>query len=275
MHITTQPNLRPLTTTRTIMRHWLAIFLISYGIFNALPFVAPVFMKLGWTDVGNAIYTFYSFLCHQMAQRSFFLFGGHVMYSPDQMPVTLTGNTGADALILRQFRGNAALGWKVAWSDRMVSLYGGVWLVGLVYWGIARLRTVKPISIWVFGLLLLPITLDGGTHMISDNLDGLTTGFRYHNAWLAALTGHIFPASFYNGDALGSFNSWMRLITGLLAAMGTVWFAFPLVDRSARNTVHDIDLKLERIADKQRRLATQLEGAYEHVRTTRPTPPNQ
>jgi uncharacterized membrane protein len=274
MRAATHPTLRSLTTTRTIMQHWLAIFLIAYGVFNALPFVAPVFMKLGWTDAGNVIYTIYSFLCHQMAQRSFFLFGKHVMYSPDQLPVTLTGNTGTDALILRGFRGSAALGWKVAWSDRMVSLYAGVWLVGLVYWGVARVRTVKPMSIWAFGLLMLPIVLDGGTHMISDTLDGLTTGFRYHNAWLAALTGNILPTGFYTGDALGSFNSWMRLITGLLAAVGVVWFAFPLIDRSARSTAHDIDLKLERIAAKQRRLSTQLEDAYEQIKTIRPTPPN-
>jgi uncharacterized membrane protein len=228
-------------------------------------------MKLGWTEAGNAIYTVYSFLCHQMAQRSFFLFGQRVMYGPNQLPVTLTGNTGTDALLLRNFRGNAALGWKVAWSDRMISLYGGMWLVGLVYWGVARLRTVKPISVWAFGLLILPIVLDGGTHMISDTLDGLTTGFRYDNAWLAALTGHILPDSFYTGDSLGSFNSWMRLITGLLAAVGVVWFAFPLLDQSARSTVHDIDRKLEQIADKQRRLSTQLEDSYEHVRSIPPT----
>jgi uncharacterized membrane protein len=153
----------------------------------------------------------------------------------------------------------------------MISLYGGVWLLGFVYWGVTRLRAVKPISIWAFGLLMLPIVLDGGTHIISDNLGGLTIGFRYHNAWLAALTGHMLSENFYTGDALGSFNSWMRLITGLMAAIGVVWFVFPLIDRSARSTVHDIDLKLEQIAAKQRRLATHLEDAYKQIR---PTPPN-
>jgi hypothetical protein len=29
------------------------------------------------------------------------------------------------------------------------------------------------------------------------------------------------------GNALGSFNSWMRLITGPLASLGIVWFVFP------------------------------------------------
>lgn len=274
MFATTQPNLRPLTVSRAILRHWLVIFLVAYGLFNALPFVAPMFMKLGWAEAGNAIYTVYSFLCHQMAQRSLFLFGEHITYSPDQLPVTLTGSTGTDTLLLRNFRGSDLLGWKVAWSDRMISLYGGVWLAGLVYWSVKRFRTIKPISIWIFGLLMLPIVLDGGTHMISDTTDGLLTGFRYDNAWLAALTGHVLPQSFYAGDALGSFNSWMRLITGLLAAAGIVWLAFPLIDRSARGTVHDIDIKLATIADKQHRLSSQLEQAYEHLRTSRPTRTN-
>lgn len=265
MFATTQPNLRPLTVSRAILRHWLVIFLVAYGLFNALPFVAPVFMKLGWAAAGNAIYTFYSFLCHQMAQRSFFLFGEHITYSPDQLPVTLTGSTGADTLLLRNFRGSELLGWKVAWSDRMISLYGGVWLAGLVYWGVIRLRTIKPVAIWAFGLLMLPIVLDGGTHMISDTTDGLLTGFRYDNAWLATLTGYVLPESFYVGDALGSFNSWMRLLTGLLFAVGAVWMAFPLTDRYARATLVGIDAKIERVKEAQRRLSAQRETLLNQV----------
>lgn len=262
----TQPDLRPLTITRTLMRYWLLIFIVVYGVFNALPFLAPVLMKVGWIGGANAIYTFYSALCHQMAQRSFFLFGDHVMYNLDQLPITLTGRTGTDTLLLRHFRGNEILGWKVAWSDRMVSLYGGIWLAGVVY-GIGSLfRPVKPISIWVFGLLALPLILDGGTHMISDSLGGLTTGFRYHNDWLASLTGHALPESFYSGDAWGSFNSWMRLLTGGLFATGVVWFAFPLVDRYAHSTVQDINGKIERVTDLQHRLSAGLEQAHEQVK---------
>lgn len=248
MSTITPPDMRPLTITRMVMRHWLLFFIILYGAFNALPFIAPVLMKLGWSGGGNAIYTFYSMLCHQMAQRSFFLFGERVMYDLDQIPVALTGRTGADTLLLRSFRGDDVLGWKVAWSDRMVSMYTGIWLVSVVYWALSRIRPVRPISIWLFGLLALPIALDGGTHMISDTLGGLTTGFRYHNNWLAVLTGHAFSDNFYRGDALGSFNSWMRLISGLLFAVGAVWLAFPLVDRYAQTTVRQIDYKIARIS---------------------------
>lgn len=244
----TQRSLRPLYITRSLLQHWLLIFIVVYGIFNALPFLAPVLMKMGWSGGANMIYTFYSGLCHQMAQRSFFLFGDHFMYEMDQLPVNLTGNTGTDTLLLREFRGNETLGWKVAWSDRMISMYAGIWLVSLVYWAASRFRPPKPVSIWLAGLLVIPIALDGGTHMISDMAGGLVEGFRYHNDWLAILTVHAFPESFYRGDALGTFNSWLRLFTGLLLAVGAVWLAFPYMDRHAQSTVIDIDAKIERVS---------------------------
>lgn len=75
----------------------------------------------------------------------------------------------------------------------------------------------------------LLMALDGGTHFVSD-LFGLQQGFRYGNAWLAALTRQVFPATYYVGNALGSFNSWMRLFTGLFFGAGIVWFGFPYID---------------------------------------------
>ena len=265
MSTTSQPKLRPLYVTRALMRHWLLIFIALYGMFNLLPFLAPVLMKIGWSGGGNAIYIFYSALCHQMVQRSFFMFGKHGMYTLDQLPVALTGNTGTDTLLLRNFRGNDVLGWKVAWSDQMASMYTGIWLVGVVYWGVSRVRPPKPISIWLFGLLALPMVLDGSTHMISDMFGGLTTGFRFQNAWLASLTKYVMPDSFYTGDALGSFNSWMRLLTGLLFAVGAVWLAFPLMDRYTRATLVDIDTKIEQVNEAQRRLSAQREQLLNQV----------
>ena len=71
---------------------------------------------------------------------------------------------------------------------------------------------MKRLPWWGFVLLLLPMAFDGGTHFISDIIGGIGGGFRYSNLWLAVLTGNVFPATFYVGDALGSFNSWMRFV---------------------------------------------------------------
>jgi uncharacterized membrane protein len=119
------------------------------------------------------------------------------------------------------------MGWKIAWSDRMISFYGGVWLFGLLW--LPFRKRVKQIPWWGFLLLLSPIVVDGTTHMISD-LGGIGQGFRDTNMWLVRLTNNFFPATFYAGDALGSFNSWMRWITGLLAGLGLVWLTFPSID---------------------------------------------
>lgn len=70
------------------------------------------------------------------------------------------------------------------------------------------------------------MVVDGGTHAMSD-MAGIGPGFRDTNMWLAVLTNQSLPATFYAGDALGSFNSIMRLITGLLAGLGIVWLTFP------------------------------------------------
>lgn len=210
-------------------RKWWLAFLLVYGVFVFLPFSAPVFMNWKLGGLGKAVYFFYSFFCHQLPERSLFFFGENWMYSLNE--IGMVWENTENPMILRQFIGTPDMGWKVAWSDRMISMYGGVWLAGLT-WGLFHKRLSK-VSIWILVLSTLPIVLDGGTHILSD-LNGLTNGFRYTNDWLAVLTDHAFAPLFYLGDALGSFNSWMRWVTGLLFAFGLVWWTFPYVDESFR-----------------------------------------
>jgi uncharacterized membrane protein len=205
-----------------ISTHWFETFLIIYGLWVFLPFLAPVFMQLGWTGVGKAVYFIYSFFCHQLPERSFFWFGKKMMYSLSEIRAVWYDTS--NPMILRQFIGNEAMGWKVAWSDRMISFYTSVWFFALLWYPLRR--RIKPVPWWGVALLLLPIAVDGITHAVSD-LAGIGQGFRDTNAWLAMLTNNSLPAAFYAGDALGSFNSIMRFITGLLAGLGIVWLVFP------------------------------------------------
>lgn len=204
--------------------HWFETFLIVYGLWVLAPFLAPFFMHFGWTGAGKVVYFIYSFFCHQLPERSFFLFGGKSMYSLAEIQ-SVWQNT-ANPLVLRQFTGNEAMGWKIAWSDRMISFYTSVWLFALVAYPMRR--SIKTLPWWGFLLLLLPIAVDGVTHAISD-LAGIGIGFRDTNMWLAALTNDQFSAAFYVGDALGSFNSLARFISGVLAGLGIVWFVFPYI----------------------------------------------
>jgi uncharacterized membrane protein len=129
---------------------------------------------------------------------------------------------------LRQFIGNPEMGWKVAWSDRMVSMFTSMLLFGFV-WRPLR-RWIPKLPWWGFILFLLPMAIDGTSHLISD-LAGIGQGFRDSNAWLAVITNQAFAPGFYAGDALGSFNSWMRLLTGISFGLGVVWFGF-LIDEA-------------------------------------------
>jgi len=206
---------------------WFGIFLIIFGIWVFLPYFAPIFMHIGWTGAGKTIYFIYSFFCHQLPERSFFWFGEKTMYSLSEIQ-NAWQNT-INPMILRQFVGNATIGWKIAWSDRMISFYTSMWFFGVIWYPLRH--KVKPLSWWAFALLLLPIAVDGTSHMVSD-LAGIGQGFRDTNAWLAVLTNHVFPTSFYTGDLLGSFNSIMRFITGLLAGLAITWLVFPYLYQS-------------------------------------------
>jgi uncharacterized membrane protein len=240
-----QPNrpwaIRLNRLTYSFARHWFLVFSLVMGIYVGLPWIAPVFMKIGWTGAGNALYSIYSTQCHQLPQRSFFLFGSKPMFSLSEIQAAwkYTNNP----LVLRQFVGNDVMGWKVAWSDRMVSLFTSIW-AGLI---LARLlgKRLKPLPWWSLLLLALPMAIDGTSHLLSD-LAGIGRGFRDSNAWLAGLMNNIFPSSFYAGDALGSFNSWMRLVTGVLFGLGLAWFSFPYLESAFADVAGGIEEKFKR-----------------------------
>jgi uncharacterized membrane protein len=224
-----------------IARHWLLILNVALGVWVALPWLAPVFMHWGWARAAGATYTFYSFQCHQLPERSYFLFGPKLMYSLGEIQSAwqMTDNP----FVLRHWIGNVDMGWKVAWSDRMVSMYTMLFLSSLGY-GLIRKR-LKPLPFRIFFLLLLPMAIDGTTHALSD-LAGIGQGFRDTNVWLQILTSNAFPITFYQGDALGSFNSWMRLLSGILFGIGLVGFAYPYINDSFADIVRRSEATLEK-----------------------------
>ena len=210
-----------------LSRHWLALFNTFVGVFVLLPYLAPVFMRLGLTGLADRIYFLYVIMGHQLPQRSIFLFGPNLMYS---LPEIAAITHSVDPLALKQFIGNAEIGWKVAYSDRLMAWYGSFWIASLVY-AVIR-RRVKPLPFWGLVLLALPMFIDGTTHTISDVLinNQFGAGFRDGNMWLAQLTNNALPAAFYAGDALGSFNSIARWISGALFGVGLAWFLLPYAE---------------------------------------------
>ncbi|MDF1515252.1 MAG: DUF2085 domain-containing protein, partial [Anaerolineae bacterium] len=142
-------------------RQWLAWFNLGWGIVFGLPWLAPVFMTLKMKNAARVIYFIYSFLCHQFADRSFFLFGNQFMYSGAiLLPLASQGDP---RLAMRAFIGSETLGYKVAWSDRMVAIYGGILLGGLLF-GFLRKR-LTGLKWWIPVLMLIPMAIDGSTHV--------------------------------------------------------------------------------------------------------------
>lgn len=234
-------------------KYWLLVFSLGYGLFVGLPFIAPVLMELGLGKAAKVIYTIYSFLCHQFPQRSFFLFGEKFMYSLTE--VQSAWQVTINPLVLRQFIGNPEMGWKVAWSDRMVSMYTSILFVSWIWYPFRKRLVSFPI--WGFFVLLIPMALDGTSHMISD-FAGIGQGFRDHNVWLAEITNYRFSPAFYAGDGIGSFNSWMRLISGVSFGIGVVLFGFPYLDEI-------FESNLERIIEKQTQLRQLRESALKKI----------
>jgi hypothetical protein len=116
-------------------RHWLAVFNVLLAIYVGLPILAPVLMNAGATGPARVIYTAYSPMCHQMASRSFFLFGEQNAYprelaGTDLRPIEsymgeLPAVTGVDpenwvqfTFAARNFIGNEEMGYKMALCER-------------------------------------------------------------------------------------------------------------------------------------------------------------
>ena len=212
-----------------ISRHWLAIFNLMVILYAGLPFAAPTLMKLGAPGAARVLYTAYSPFCHQLAFRSWFLFGEQSAYPRDLADTNLTtfeqatGIGGQDFVAARRFVGDERVGYKVALCERDVAIYGGILLAGLAF-GLVRSRLKPlPLGYWfLFGIL--PIALDGGSQLISQ-IGLLSLAARESTPLLRTLTGGLF---------------------GIL----NVWMAYPNVETSMHETRVSLASKLA-VADRQ------------------------
>ena len=220
------------------LRHWLLLFNVVWGVYVVAPISAPLFMNRGMTTAAQVVYTLYSTQCHQLPERSYFLFGDKVSYSLDEIDAA-RGSNDNRMFELRKFIGTEQMGWKVAWSDRMISLWTSIFVASLVY-AVLRKQKPKHIPVALLLILLLPMAVDGSSHFVADILNPVGAGFRDSNDWLRQLTGGIFSNGFYRGDAVGSFNSLMRLITGVVAGAGIAGFVLPLLDGALDAAMHPV-----------------------------------
>jgi len=163
-----------------IARHWLLLINVAVAFYLFLPLTAPVLLQAGYERPAQVVYSLYSFACHQLPERSYFLFGEEPLYSLSALESRGLA-AGQNLFERRTFVGDPATGYKMALCQRDIAIYGSVLLFGLLF-GLVR-RRLQPPSVKVYLLFLIPIALDGFTQLF---------GLRLSNWWLRTFTGAIF-----------------------------------------------------------------------------------
>ena len=158
------------------LRHWLLCLNTLALLYAGLPWLSPLAKATGNPLLGELLFRLYTPLCHQKAERSFFV-----------------------------------CGHQVAFCHRCTAMYGGIALAGVLF---ARLRRhIRPAPLRLGAALTLPVALDAGTHLIDDMLGtALRSG----------------------GDAVGTPNFWLRMVTGALVALAVMITLYPRLERDLR-----------------------------------------
>ncbi|HLF88704.1 MAG TPA: glutaredoxin family protein [Anaerolineales bacterium] len=210
----------------------LAIF-----IYLGLPFLAPVLMKAGAAMPATLIYRGYGFVCHQLAYRSWFLFGNQPAYPRELAGVDglvpfgeATGlgesNSNNEMFAARNFVGNEQLGYKVGFCERDVGIYAGLLLFGIVF---ALTGRRIPLLNWFLWILIGmgPIGLDGFSQLLSQ--PPLNNFFLF--SWLP----------------LRESTPFLRSLTGAIFGFTTGWLGYPLVEETMQDTRRALLVKFERL----------------------------
>jgi uncharacterized membrane protein len=206
-----------------LSKHYLLIFNIFLVLYVGIPFLAPIFKKINWNGPAEVVYKIYSPLCHQWAFRSFFLFGEQAYYphAAANMPGVLTfeqvtGITDTNdpsRLQARAFEGNPTLGYKVAFCERDVAIWGAMALFGLIFAATNRRLPKLNWMIWVL-VGVFPIGLDGFSQLFSQ-----------------------IPSTFIQSFLpYRESTPFLRVLTGFLFGFATAWFMFPLIEETMVDT---------------------------------------
>lgn len=218
--------------THWLSNHYLALLNFLVLLYMGLPVLAPVLMNAGIPGPANVIYRLYSGVCHQLAFRSYFLFGEQTAYprAAAGMEGVLTlqqatgldeGDSAAALLAARRYVGDEQVGYKVALCERDIFIYGAILVFGLVYGATGRKLPPLPWYLWV-GIGMLPIGLDGFSQLLSQP-----------------------PLNFL---PFRESTPLLRSLTGFLFGFTTAWFGYPMLEASMAEARQIMATKLRRIA---------------------------
>lgn len=110
-------------------KHWLALVNLFVAIYGGLAFLAPYLESVGWYEPADAIYRLYAYSCHQLPQRSFFVWGE-----------------------------------KMAFCERDTAIVLAFLAAGLLF--IFIRRRLQPPSMLIYVVLCAPMAIDGTLQLI-------------------------------------------------------------------------------------------------------------
>ena len=197
-------------------KHYMAVLNLIVIIYLGLPILAPVMMKAGADGPAGLIYRGYGMVCHQLAYRSFFLFGEQKVYPraaagleglETYSQVTGLGeeSNAKDILTARSYVGDETVGYKIALCQRDMAIYASILLFGVLFAITGRRIPALPWYLWIL-IGMVPIALDGMSQLLSQP-----------------------PFNFWD---FRESTPYFRVLTGFLFGFTTAWFGYPLVEDS-------------------------------------------
>ena len=203
-----------------LSNHYVAMLNLLVLVYLGLPILAPLLMKAGLITPANLIYRGYGLVCHQLAFRSFFLFGEQAVYpraaagldnilSFSQASGLSEASNATDLYAARTFVGNDIVGYKIALCERDVAIYGSILIFGLLFALTGRKLRPFPWYLWII-IGLAPIGMDGLSQLLSQP-----------------------PLSFWD---FRESTPLLRVFTGFLFGFTTAWFGYPLVEQAMSET---------------------------------------
>lgn len=212
-------------------RHYMTVINLIVVIYLGLPFLAPVLLKIGAVGPSNLIYRGYGLVCHQLAYRSFFLFGEQLVYprATAELDGLSTfseatglgeGSNAEDILAARRFTGNSTTGFKIGLCQRDIAIYASILIFGLLFSITGRRIPALPWYLWIL-IGMVPIALDGFSQLLSQP-----------------------PFNFWE---FRESTPYLRVLTGFLFGFTTAWFGYPLVEESMSDARRIMVAKQRRI----------------------------